>query len=458
MSKTGKTYNNICRILLYLLVIECTVGGSGRIVILGPLSLRIALFVASFVITFPLVIKNLRELISNKWIQITIVFGIFLAICAVFGYYNGNNVQFIKQDITTFLYLAIIPGYFCVFDSKDDLISLVKIVYYSTVVLAFVTVFLHFFLQLLNNNTFINNLNIWLNATSIGGMSTMFNGMQRIYFKSGIYYQVALLIGVWLFSLPGYKKPLIIFYQGLLFTAMMISLTRGFWLGFAGSVVVLLVIYPQCFKIGMEVAYKTLIVFICFILVSSLVYKSPVIIENMIYRLNPKYISIFRIIDDNKEDSNVPSDPSASPQEDIGNNKEDQKEESSVITRKESIIYAVNEIKKSPIIGHGLGKNLDGLRTKGRIEYVFLDILLKMGIIGEILFVSTFYVFIPKYLNIRRTNYANCFLVSVLVMAFIGVTITSITNPFIISPLGINLLIIVELAVLLNEKSIERGQ
>ena len=101
------------------------------------------------------------------------------------------------------------------------------------------------------------------------------------------------------------------------------------------------------------------------------------------------------------------------------------------ITVNESIEY----IKKSPIIGHGLGFTIPS-RPDGN-EYSYLDIWLKMGIIGLILY------FLPVVLiliNIFKTSDESVFSRKKKVMwlaVLIAVMVYSLFNPYINSALGI---------------------
>ena len=125
--------------------------------------------------------------------------------------------------------------------------------------------------------------------------------------------------------------------------------------------------------------------------------------------------------------------------------------------RKDSLAALNKNIAEHPVLGSGLGTNLDGVREDGKTEYMYQDIVMKMGLIGLVLFIVAY--FIPSAIHIfRRLKLFNqeldwnhsMVLTSFLVSGYIGVAVTSSFNPFLTTPMGILMLIITNLSALNN--------
>lgn len=103
---------------------------------------------------------------------------------------------------------------------------------------------------------------------------------------------------------------------------------------------------------------------------------------------------------------------------------------------------------------------MDEIRDDGKVEYMYMDILLKSGAIGMVLFLATF--FYPVVLLLlglwkRRSETATDDMlkmqIAVIVAAYISVAVTSWFNPYLSNPMGITLLMITSSAVVLIRKT-----
>jgi hypothetical protein len=108
-----------------------------------------------------------------------------------------------------------------------------------------VTCALHYALAFVSDDT-LNLLNEWVNARSLGGFAALKTGMHRVYFKSQIFLQVALLLGIRkICRAQGSRRLVLCACEGILAFACILSYTRGFWLGLAASGIVMLVLMPR---------------------------------------------------------------------------------------------------------------------------------------------------------------------------------------------------------------------
>ena len=106
LSKYTNTCDRLSMIGLCLFAGECVLGASGRWLSFGPLSIRMILCMVCFFLTLPNVLRNFRRLLQHRFVQFTLLFGLYLVVAAIIGWRRGNSLGFIKADITGVLALS----------------------------------------------------------------------------------------------------------------------------------------------------------------------------------------------------------------------------------------------------------------------------------------------------------------------------------------------------------------
>lgn len=443
-----KSKPTFVEILLLIYAAECVFGCSGHWVSFGPLSIRIALFLLCFMATLPLVWQKRRELFRNKFVFVALLFGVAVAFSAVVGYLNGNQLGFIFGDIKRFLPLALLPGVIAVFDTEAKLMRLLEVIFYASLLIAAVTVGLHFALLVISDNL-CNAVNNFMNERGLGGLSILATGMHRIYFRSQIFLQFAFIYGVWkLWRADGYvtkaKRFFLYFCEGIIFFAVILSYTRGFWLGLAFSGLVVLIFEWQNRKRILGIVGITLVICIFLGGISALCYDQPKVAVEVVNRFNPDLI----VLTAKNEDFSSPGAGSASAGDKIKSEKEenftDMANEKSAQIRSDTLKALGKNIKAHPLCGSGLGKNLDGIRDDGKTEYMYLDFLMKLGSVGMTLLLLTFFIAPVKQsvLRLKRwkqpQEYGSIFVLGAYLAAgYWGIALTNAFNPFLDTPMGI---------------------
>ncbi|MBQ3375327.1 MAG: glycosyltransferase [Erysipelotrichaceae bacterium] len=429
---TTPKFELLAEILMLVFIADCCTFGGGRVVALGYFSFRIVVFALAFIFSLPFAIKDYRRITRNPWIYLTMMFGVAVIIWSIIGFYNGNLLGFIRADITRYLSFALMPGFLAVFKTREKFDKLINVVFYSSVALAIVATIFHFILPLSDET--MSWLKSYILDSQLGGISVLPSGTYRVYFRSEIYTQIAILLGVWKVWRAKDRKERILVYicLGLLVFAWLVSYTRGFWFGLAISVVFVLLWQPRIFGECLKVAVISLLVAGLIVGVSAIKDGSPRVIKEVYTRVNITNMSIEDML---STDEVMDKDIRA--------------EELRVKTKRAHIEY----IKESPIIGKGLGTQLVGVRDSAITEYSYMDAYMKFGFVGMIFFVIAYFVFVPRFLKNRvyspKTNVTNSFysLITLLVAGYVGVVATSYSNPFIVSPLGISYLLIIDDAV-----------
>lgn len=431
-------------LFLGLFFLECTIGGSGRIISFGYLSLRMILFIICFLLTLPSVWNARCTLIRQPFTWIWAIFFVFLGIYAIRGYLAGNARSFILQDVTTFLTLLLYPGIVTVVHSRKRFILAADIVFIGAALVAFATFALHVLLALLPASS-VNELNRLLNRISCGGFSYFGGGFHRIYLKSQIFLQFAVFIGLYKLSISRTRlsKILLIVLEVIIIYAIILSYTRGFWLGLACSCVIILALNFRNFLFYIKSLVAVFLGLVCMFSLSYLLYGSNVALYAVAERFAIT-IDMSKLDHDSNGTILVPE-------------KNETAEENAILeanvaaqnVRNASMIRLKEMIHANPVLGYGLGQNLDGLRNDGRTEYTYIDLLMKLGLVGFTLFALVFGSHAVKgaLLALTRKRDTPEMLSTYLLAGYISVLITSYLNPFIISPMGITMLFIVILSV-----------
>ena len=417
------------------------------------------LFALCFLATLPAVFSNIKKLATSLQVIVTVLFGIHLVICAVIGIKTGNQLSFIVSDITTFMALALVPGFLATMCNKRSISRAIDVVFWAAVGLAVIGVLLHF-IDAFTNEYVMMAINNWLNKRSLGGMALMQTGIHRIYMKSQMFIQVAIVYGVWkLGKKDVHNKKIIILAEGLLFCGCILTYTRGFWVGLAASAGLLLLMGFKYWGGFLKVAGKMLAVFVAFVLISTVCYRGLYVPVEIVNRFDPNLL-VSSDFAENSLNSKGDKDKDKENNKDKDKNEKNEIDESNIEARDiraKTLSMLKKRIAKHPIIGNGLGENLDSIRDDGKTEYMYLDTTMKTGIVGTMLFVLTYFGFIAVqiYYSLKRrkmklpppewedAEVRNRFLTA----AYIGIAVTSCFNPFMNNPMGITLLMLTATAV-----------
>ena len=430
--------------------LECVLGSSGRWLSFGSISIRMVLFAICFVLTLPAVFRQLRALTRTPCVIFALLFGAYLVIAAVIGFRRGNALHFIKSDVTTYMALALLPGFLATVCTENRLKFMSDTVFYGTFALGLITTFMHFFFAF-SGDWQIYTINNWLNDHSLGGLATMATGLQRIYMRSQIFLQVGLLLGLQkIWCEKGGKRWLLIAAEAIIAYGCLMTYTRGFWLGFVLSACFLLVLYPKQWKRYLSTLGLTAVLLVGLFLLSWLSYGKPVAAVEIVNRFDPDLINGAVFLPNASGD---PSDSTAT--EETTEPTDPDADLLAVQVRKETLRLINLKIGQHPVFGNGLGTSLDEIRQDGNVEYTYLGVLMELGIVGLLLFCSVFFLpLVPlikhriRWLTEGReipwdSPQMRC---TALLAAYLGVAFTSWLNPFLTNPMGILLVLLITTA------------
>ncbi len=105
----------IVRSLIYIMfpiiLLELFMGGGGRNIVFGPLSLRMYLFF--FIMPFAFLAFLGRKMVENFIIELPLLFTVLVLFEVVIGFFNQENPYLIFLDIKPLMYFYIIFFFLC---------------------------------------------------------------------------------------------------------------------------------------------------------------------------------------------------------------------------------------------------------------------------------------------------------------------------------------------------------
>ncbi len=390
--KSSKTIKIVMEMITYISLVlymfDVVLLGTGELTKSFGIQSRMIFFGISVLAAVVLILLDLKKYLNNKYLISVLVFMVVIFIAAIRGFVGKQNTTILLSDFKGFLNFLIVFPMMAVLYKKNRVISFLKMLSLSLGVLSVLGIILAFYLQMplemrRGAYDFFDGYNICM-ITELTGKVTriFFNSGSRLFFAG-----FALSI---VFSLIENKRKIIwIFIASLDIFGVFISYTRSGYLAFVIGIfafVVLILLFYRDF-------FKTLAIRACFVGGIVVVLIGMVSVAE---KVNLVDVAINRClfagaeIEDTNTNVEKPSD-----NKNDKNNKNDKSELTNkkaeiqnLAIREQRKTLALENIKKHPLFGGGLGVSND--INDGFIEYFYLDILSKIGFIGFIIFIIPF--------------------------------------------------------------------
>ena len=388
--KSSKTIKRAMEMITYISLVlymfDVVLLGTGELTKSFGIQSRMIFFGISVLAAVVLILLDLKKYLNNKYLISVLVFMVVIFIAAIRGFVGKQNTTILLSDFKGFLNFLIVFPMMAVMYKKNRVISFLKMLCLSLGVVSVLGIILAFYLQMPLEirhwaYDFFDGYNICM-ITELTGRVTriFFNSGSRLFFSG-----FALSI---VFSLIENKRKIIwIFIASLDIFGVFISYTRSGYLAFVIGIfafVVLILLFYRDF-------FKTLAIRACFVGGIVVVLIGMVSVAE---KVNLVDVAINRClfagaeIEDNDTNVDKPSD-----NKNDKNNKNDKltnekAEIQNLAIREQRKTLALENIKKHPLFGGGLGVSND--INDGFIEYFYLDILSKIGFIGFIIFIIPF--------------------------------------------------------------------
>lgn len=209
---------NVLRGLLVVISLEVFIGGGGRLFEIGPLTLRMVLFaIAVSLAVASLAVIELDRSVRLAW-ALTALAALSMITSAAWGFADGATSENVMTDMRQLLYFAICPFFALAIRTKEHVVLISVLVKRVSIILA--VSYLLFWAALALGLLDFHYWYAQLNDTD----EFFFRG-ELFFFYKGFFY---LCIGVIFYLTEPRRLTLAI--ATLLFTALLLTLTRGFLL------------------------------------------------------------------------------------------------------------------------------------------------------------------------------------------------------------------------------------
>lgn len=411
---------------LYILLAELFIGSKGYLFYFESggvsVSLRIALFLVIMAVwLYRRIQKRDFKFSLNKWYWILFV---FIGWGFVWGLIRGNSFQNLFFDFNGWLYFALIFPLVDVVKSREQIENVLQI---FTAAITIIIIKTFFLLYIFSHGLEVAMYPLyhWLRQFLIGEITLMSSGFYRIFFQSQIYVLIGLFIFIALLIWEKNKNKKIITRYALLVTGclsnILISFSRSFWAGLAFGLLALLVFliiykfpFGKIIRIGL-CGLAILIVSLAAVLV-TVKFPYP----------TPGKISWGSMLEERLTDLS----------------------EAAVRSRWDLLPPLGRAIVKHPVIGSGFGAtvtykssdpravqlNPGGIFTTYAFEWGYLDIMLKIGLAGLVVYL----LLIAKIWRLGWSlGHSGGWLPLGLLLGLAALLATNFFSPYLNHPLGI---------------------
>lgn len=355
---------------------------------------------------------------------------LLLALAVAIGFIMGvvsRDPLVVFADCNAYFYLLYIFPILSVNWTRERQHELLQIlaagaVWVSFLSLGLLYVFSHFGENTLRETyTFFRDLRV-AEITILGG------GAYRIFIQSQAFVIIFGLLFFSFCSFPACRRWWILF-ESLVISILVLSMSRSFWVGLIPAI--LLVVILLCAKSRAT----------C----NALIKRAPLHLASVFLSAAIIFIVALFPIPSQRIDSSSFAQSFK--------DRASENQEAAISSRWNLLRPMFDLIIDSPIVGHGFGKGVtfqtddprareispDGTWTTYAMEWGWLELWIKMGILGPIAFLYAAFEIIKRLL--RRTNEDGGWLGIGLISAIIFVYATHIFSPYLNHPIGLGLLL-----------------
>lgn len=380
----GMSLDNLLYLAVSLYMLDVILLGTGDLIRIGGISSRIIFFFVAMVLCIPAVLKNFKVYVKSPAVWAVGAYMAIIFIAMIVGFVNGNHRVILISDVKGYLnFLIVIPMTY-ILSNKERIMKLFQIMVNSIFAVSIIGIILsyyQFFPQAVQKGIykFVHDIGF----AAIAGLT---ENATRIFMHSGTrMFALGLLLSFALFLIEKDKKKLRYLQMTACLVTTFMSYARALYVGLIIAVVVLLVFVVLFYKDYLEITLRSyVIVCVCAVVM--------ILAVGITQQSNLFKIAISRCLVAVDTEGQAGTDSDNNNDSNNGNNSNTNKpmldnidsEVESLEIRAIRKEMATKNFLKSPVFGNGLGVVNDP--NKEHIEYFYLDLLSKMGIIGLVLF------------------------------------------------------------------------
>jgi len=405
----------------YFMLLELFIGSKGYLLagILpdgNRISLRLAIFVIAILFYLITLIKGKGKefFTDNKWLGAYLMLAFFMIIGIANGWLLSVSKSFWFFDLNGWLFFLAAPIFSICLKSKNVFKNVVSILLVTGLYLSLKTLFILAFFGA-TTAPLIGFVYYWIRNTGVGEITFLKENLYRVFFQSQLFLLPAFLIACAFLRQTLNKKQLLFCfaYLTIISSALLASLSRSFWLGIV--VMIILALFLLKAKIT-----KTNLIFVGKLF--GVFFASLILLSLLTLNFWPKVLY---------------------------GRLENQTEEAAGASRINQLQPLLKRIAERPILGSGFGADFtyktsdprflsehpDGNRTTYASEWGFLDIALKIGILGLLA-----YLWINIKIFRERPLEGQIWVIKCLILA--GFLAVNVFSPYLNHPLGICLIML----------------
>jgi hypothetical protein len=384
---------------LYILVLgEICLGGGGRLIAVGPVSLRMVLFTLTIGFTTVMILRG--KTLPKEYQLLLTIFFFTIVVGLIRGISQDAQRIFWWQDVKPLLYFFMLPFFYFVNESKQCIQNTGSVIKFSAVFLS-----IAFFVVLLLIHTGLLPFLKFYNP-AIQSEEFFFRGELTFFYKGFLY----LCIGFIFFHLAGKRNTLAMV---VVLVAIIFTFTRGFLFALALTYMVHYFLKSSKVKSAAFAGIALLIIF----------FGQPVI-----GYISQQIDSLRNTIQ--AEMSGTPSGRHVPDATLLGDR------EFSDTGRLQQIKEVIDQITPTSFfIGHGFGIGIPSRPVHMEISY--LEIVHKQGLLGLLFWLYILCLLFRKYTAAERTGLRDAFFCGAIFVFF-----QSLTNQYMNNPIGLTMILI----------------
>ncbi|HEY0654964.1 MAG TPA: hypothetical protein VGD65_17620 [Chryseosolibacter sp.] len=380
----------LSKVLFFAILGELILGGGGRLVAIGPVSLRMILFALAMVFTAMETFRGRR--MPRQLTIFLLLFIASLALASAIGFMSGASLTFLIEDVKPLLYVLILPFFYFV-TSEMKITQTIPAIIISG---AFLMSLVFLAILVLIHSGVLPFLDFYDLVVPTGEF--FFRAETTFFYKGFIYLCIALVF----VSLSDFKYRIPILF--VLSISIVLTFTRGFVFALAMT---------WMFYSLLERRYVHLVAGVIALVLIGLFAKPA------IYQLSTVLHTL-----KGYDEHIVPKDRLLGNREASDSGRAEQFRQ--VVARVTPISFAV---------GHGFGHGVPSRPLHMEISY--LEILHKQGVVGLGIWAYLFYLIYVRFYSCGQSREAKGYFYGVCLLFF-----QSITNQFINNPIGLGFAIL----------------
>jgi hypothetical protein len=229
----GSFRRSLGAILLYVVVFEAALLGSGRMLQIGPFTFKMLLFTLTLFYTGWSLLS--QEKLRRSTMLLTASFAAILCVGIVDGLCQGADMQLLGNDISPLLSLLTLPFFEFTIRTRHQIDLVIRTIVIATVVM--VVGYSAFLAAIWLGHVPFNAVKEWIRQT--GGEDFAFEPNGTVFYKGAIFIGIAFFFCVFMKRRWG-KTLAAIFFLGLFMIA-----SRGLFSAFALTVLVYVFVGPM---------------------------------------------------------------------------------------------------------------------------------------------------------------------------------------------------------------------